>query len=165
MSRPSSTVSYTRNEHMNPALYAASPAPEPALAAVLSHQEAVDRFTVSILLCFICGQADHSAQVISRDLEGLIVQLPIQSLAALPPNHDLRHLVRQILFVAANSVDRHRTPLHMSQKIVQLLYKTSSQLGREIYVALLDQLCHSFEDVAKEAITWLLYAEDEVSHV
>ncbi|KAJ8581212.1 Not1-domain-containing protein [Rhizopogon salebrosus TDB-379] len=144
MSRPSSTVSYTRNEHMNPALYAASPAPEPALAAVLSHQEAVDRFTV-----------------ISRDLEGLIVQLPIQSLAALPPNHDLRHLVRQILFVAANSVDRHRTPLHMSQKIVQLLYKTSSQLGREIYVALLDQLCHSFEDVAKEAITWLLYAEDE----
>lgn len=51
----------------------------------------------------------------------------------------------------------------MSQKIVQLLYKTPSQLGREIYVALLDQLCHSFEDVAKEAITWLVYAEDEVS--
>jgi len=102
-------------------------------------------------------------QVILRDLEGLIVQLPIQSLAALPPNHDLRHLVRQIVFVAANSIDRHRTPLLMSQKIVQLLYKTSSQLGREIYVALLDQLCHSFEEVAKEAITWLLYAEDEVS--
>lgn len=100
-----------------------------------------------------------------RDLEGLIVQLPIQSLAALPPNHDLRHLVRQILFVAANSIDRQRTPLLMSQKIVQLLYKTSSQLGREIYVALLDQLCHSYEDVAKEAITWLLYAEDEVSPV
>jgi CCR4-NOT transcription complex subunit 1 len=101
--------------------------------------------------------------VILRDLEGLIVQLPILSLAALPPNHDLRHLVRQIVFVAANSIDHHRTPLLMSQKIVQLLYKTSSQLGREIYVALLDQLCHSFEEVAKEAITWLLYAEDEVS--
>ncbi|OAX43815.1 Not1-domain-containing protein [Rhizopogon vinicolor AM-OR11-026] len=146
MSRPSSTVSYARNEHLNPALYAASPAPEPALAAhpALQHQEAMERFTA-----------------ILRDLEGLIVQLPIQSLAALPPNHDLRHLVRQILFVAANSVDRHRTPLLMSQKIVQLLYKTSSQLGREIYVALLDQLCHSFEEVAKEAITWLLYAEDE----
>jgi hypothetical protein len=50
----------------------------------------------------------------------------------------------------------------MSQKIVQLLYKTPSQLGREVYVALLDQLCQSFEEVAKEAITWLLYAEDEV---
>ena len=47
---------------------------------------------------------------------------------------------------------------------MQLLYKTSSQLGRGIYVALLDQLCHSFEGVAKEAITWLLYAEDEVSN-
>jgi CCR4-NOT transcription complex subunit 1 len=97
-----------------------------------------------------------------RDLEAVVVQLPIQSLAALPPNHDIRHLVRQILFLAAESIDRHRTPLLMSQKIVQLLYKTQSQLGREVYVALLDQLCHSFEDVAKEAITWLLYAEDEV---
>lgn len=90
------------------------------------------------------------------------MQLPITSLSALPSNHDIRHLVRQVLYIAAESVDRHRTPLLMSQKIVQLLYKTSSQLGREIYVALLDQLCHSFEEVAKEAITWLLYAEDEV---
>lgn len=90
------------------------------------------------------------------------MQLPITSLSALPSNHDIRHLVRQVLFIAAGSVDHHRTPLLISQKIVQLLYKTSSQLGREIYVALLEQLCHSFEDVAKEAITWLLYAEDEV---
>jgi hypothetical protein len=91
-----------------------------------------------------------------------MVQLPIQSLSALPPNHDIRHLVRQILYLAAEAVDRQRTPLMMSQKIVQLLYKTPSQLGREVYVALLEQLCHSFEDVAKEAITWLLYADDEV---
>lgn len=96
-----------------------------------------------------------------RDLEAMLVQLPIPSLAALPPTHEVRHLVRQILFIAADSADRTRTPLLMSQKIVQLLYKTPSQLGREIYVALLDQLCHSFEEVAKEAITWLIYAEDE----
>jgi len=30
---------------------------------------------------------------------------------------------------------------------------------------LLDQLCHSYEDVYKEAIIWLFYAEDEVSTV
>jgi hypothetical protein len=72
--------------------------------------------------------------------------------------HDLRHLVRQVLFVVACSI-HNRTPLHMSQNIVQLLYKSSSQLGRDIYVALLDQLCRTFEGVAKEAITWLLYAE------
>jgi CCR4-NOT transcription complex subunit 1 len=91
-----------------------------------------------------------------------MAQLPIQSLTVLPPNHDIRHLVRQILYLAAEAADRQRTPLMMSQKIVQLLYKTPSQLGREVYVALLEQLCHSFEDVAKEAITWLLYADDEV---
>ncbi len=86
----------------------------------------------------------------------------MQSLAALPPNHDIRHIVRQILYLAIDSSDRHRTPLLMSQKIVQLLYKTSQQLTREVYVAILDQLCRTFEDVAKEAITWLIYADDEV---
>ncbi|KIJ69669.1 hypothetical protein HYDPIDRAFT_80338 [Hydnomerulius pinastri MD-312] len=145
MSRPSSTMANYRNEHLNPGVYAASPAPEQmGPQAPLSHQEAMERFTIAV-----------------RDLESLIVQLPIPSLSSLPSNHDIRHLVRQVLFIAAESLDRHRTPLLISQKIVQLLYKASSQLGREIYVALLDQLCHSFEDVAKEAITWLLYAEDE----
>ncbi|KAN0075454.1 Not1 domain containing protein [Tylopilus felleus] len=143
MSRPGSAVAYSRADQLPPVVYTGSPAPEQGMSA-LSHPEAMERFTITI-----------------RDLESLIVQLPITSLSALPSNHDIRHLVRQVLYIAAESVDRHRTPLLMSQKIVQLLYKTSSQLGREIYVALLDQLCHSFEEVAKEAITWLLYAEDE----
>lgn len=107
--------------------------------------------------------SDLCLQALTKDLEGVLPQLPIQSLAALPPSHDIQQLLREILFLAASSADRQRTPLLMSQKIVQLLYKTTSQLGREIYVALLDQLCHSFEEVAKEAINWLIYAEDEVS--
>ena len=146
MSRPSSSMTYSRNEHVNPALYAASPTPDQNMGQQVhtSHQDAMDKFAITI-----------------RDLESLIVQLHIPSLSALPSNHDIRHLLRQVLYTAAESVDRHRTPLLMSQKIVQLLYKTSSQLGREIYVTLLDQLCRAFEDVAKEAITWLLYAEDE----
>jgi CCR4-NOT transcription complex subunit 1 len=102
------------------------------------------------------------SQNLGKDLEAVLIQLPMQSLAALPPNHDVRHIVRQILYLAAESSDRHRTPLLMSQKIVQLLYKTSQQLTREVYVVLLDQLCRTFEDVAKEAITWLIYADDEV---
>ena len=91
-----------------------------------------------------------------------MLQYPNQSLISLPANHDIRHLVRQIMLLADEAADRERTPLMMSQKIVQLLFKTNSPLGREVYVALLDQLCRSFDDVAKEAITWLLYAEDEV---
>ncbi|KAH9180386.1 Not1-domain-containing protein [Lactarius sanguifluus] len=118
-SRPSSTVSYSRNDAPT---YSPSPAIDQSVAGpvALSHPEAMDRFNLS--------------------------QLPMQSLAALPPNHDVRHIVRQILYLA---------------KIVQLLYKTSQQLTREVYVALLDQLCRTFEDVAKEAITWLIYADDE----
>ena len=50
----------------------------------------------------------------------------------------------------------------MSQKIVQHLYKTSTQFGRDIYVALLEQHCQSYDEVAKEAINWLVYAEDKV---
>ncbi|EGN96141.1 hypothetical protein SERLA73DRAFT_112282 [Serpula lacrymans var. lacrymans S7.3] len=143
-SRPSSTVSY-RNEQMG-ALYSASPAPDHTLhnPPAMNHQDAMERFSVLL-----------------RDMEAVVMQVPVQSLASLPPNHDIRHMVRQILYLASESLDRQRTPLLMSQKIVQLLYKSSSQLGREIYVTLLDQLCHSFEDVAKEAITWLLYAEDD----
>lgn len=102
-------------------------------------------------------------QAMMRELDGQLLQMPnTPSLAALPPNHDIRHLVRQALFTAAESADRQRSPLSMSQKIVQLLYKAVSQLGREVYVAILDQLCHSFEDVGKEVVNWLLYADDEV---
>jgi hypothetical protein len=58
-----------------------------------------------------------------RDLEAIMSQPHphIQSSALLPPNHDIRHLVRQVLFLAAEVVDRDRTPHIMSQKVVQLL--------------------------------------------
>lgn len=92
-----------------------------------------------------------------------MVQMPAQSHeASLPPNHDIRHLVGEILALATDAGERERTPLMMSQKIVQLLYKTPSQLGRDVFVALLARLCRQFEDVEREALTWLLYAEDEV---
>ncbi|THH15893.1 hypothetical protein EW146_g4659 [Bondarzewia mesenterica] len=146
ISRPSSTMSYSRQETLSTVIYPSSPAPDHALGSStgLSHQEAMERFNAYV-----------------KELEAVLSQLHIVSLAALPPNHEVRQLVRQILYLTAESTDRHRTPLLVSQKIVQLLYKTSSQLARDIYVALLDQLCHSFEDVAKEAITWLIYADDE----
>ncbi|KAJ4501745.1 Not1-domain-containing protein [Lentinula lateritia] len=137
-SRPSSTMSFS-----SPAVYPLTPAADSVLGSGPNHQDAMDRFNV-----------------MTRDLEALFAQLPVNSLAVLPPNHDVRYLIRNILN-AANMGERQRTPLQMSQKIVQLLYKTSSALGREVYVALLQQLCNAFEDVAKEAITWLLYAEDE----
>lgn len=145
-------------------LYNTSPAPDSIQGrALLSHADIMDRFNVSSSCHRGRSVADPGLKAFVKDLEAVLPQLPIQSLAALPPNHEIRQLLREILFLAASSADRQRTPLLMSQKIVQLLYKTTTQLGREIYAALLDQLCHSFDDVAKEAINWLIYAEDEVS--
>ncbi|KDR81370.1 hypothetical protein GALMADRAFT_239234 [Galerina marginata CBS 339.88] len=139
-SRPASVTSFNTS-----APYSQSPSLEQALNQSLhNHQDAMERFSI-----------------LTRDLEAVMLQYPNQSLASLPSNHDIRHLVRQIILLADEAADKDRTPLMMSQKIVQLLYKTNSPLGREVYVALLEQLCRSFADVAKEAITWLLYAEDE----
>ncbi|KAI0698481.1 Not1-domain-containing protein [Cytidiella melzeri] len=143
-SRPGSTVSYTRNDPFS-AMYNPSPGPDSLQGrGMLDHQDAVDQFNN-----------------LAKELEAVVSQLPVQSLTVLPLNHSIRLVLRQILFLAAGSAESPRTALQISQKTVQLLYKTSSQLGREIYVALLDQLCHSFENVAKEAINWLIYAEDE----
>jgi len=100
--------------------------------------------------------------LVSR-LESVLQESKISSLAALPPMHDIQTLFHRIITLAAESNDRSRLPLAMSQKIVQYLYKSQTRLGREVYVTLLEHLCQSYDDVAKEAITWLIYAEDEVS--
>jgi len=41
------------------------------------------------------------------------------------------------------------------------MYRSSSALGRDAYVFLLDRLCAISTKVAKEVSAWLLYAEDE----
>jgi len=139
ISRPDSTHSFTYN-NQSPGLE--HDVSDPGLH---SHQEIMSRF-----------------QDLTRDLEAIMLQLPVQSLTTLPPSHEVRHLVRQIIYLAVEAADRQHTPLMMSQAIVRKLYNIPSQLGREVYIALLEQLCHSFEDVAKEAIEWLLYSDDEV---
>ncbi|MCO5577662.1 hypothetical protein L7F22_031493 [Adiantum nelumboides] len=84
-----------------------------------------------------------------------------KTLATLPPNHEIRLVARQVPILAAQSVSRDETALAFSQKVVQLLYKTDSDLGREIFVILLERLCEVSVKVAKEVTAWLVYAEDE----
>ena len=99
-------------------------------------------------------------------MEAILQETADASLSTLPQTHDIRTILHRILTIAAGGVgdgrDRFKLPLLISQKIVQYLYKTSTQLGRELYATLLEQLCQSYEEVAKEAITWLIYAEDDV---
>lgn len=95
-------------------------------------------------------------QQLAADVERILVNTSIS------PNES-QNFVRQVLQIAGRSSERDETALAFSQKTVQLLFKTGTQAGRELYVALLTKMCEAWPKVAKEAIDWLLFAEDEVS--
>jgi CCR4-NOT transcription complex subunit 1 len=97
-----------------------------------------------------------------NDLDGLLSQIPAVTLNSLPANSDIRAVVRQPLLLVMQCTEKEKPALQMSQRIVQYLYKTQAPLGREVYVAMLDNLCQNFREVQKEATEWLIYAEDEV---
>ena len=165
-SRPSSSMQYIRDPstllaQSAPSTLETHPMPPPN---PLSHSEAIEKFNV----CYLKKSVDLNttltvSQGIVAQLESVLAQTPQISLSALPPNHDIRNLLRRILQIASECADRSQTPLLLSQKLVQHLYKTTSQLGRDVYAALLEQLCRAFDEVAKQAIPWLLFADDDVS--
>jgi len=100
-------------------------------------------------------------QQIISEVDKYISQSGVASLATLPQHHDLKMAIRQIPVIAAQSYNRDETALGFSQKVVQLLYKTDSVLGREVFVLVLQRLCELFPKVQKEVVNWLIYAEDE----
>jgi CCR4-NOT transcription complex subunit 1 len=103
----------------------------------------------------------HIIQTLGRELEAIVAQHPPLSLSAMPSNSEIRHIVRNMATLSMVG-DRAAIPLLLSQKATQLLYKTQSSLGRELFAALLTQLCEQYEDVRREVITWLVESPDEV---
>ncbi|GFZ43225.1 hypothetical protein JCM24511_00944, partial [Saitozyma sp. JCM 24511] len=97
-------------------------------------------------------------QEIVAEVEKFLAQAPALSISALPEN--IRGLIHAVVILAAQSVNREQTTLIISQKVVQLLYKTASPLGREIYVLMLQQLCDLAPKVDVEVKQWLVYADD-----
>lgn len=95
------------------------------------------------------------------ELEKAIANETAPALTGVPQESEVRRIVQQIPLVAATSTARDETVLGCSQKVVQLMYRSSSALGRDAYVFLLDRLCAISTKVAKEVSAWLLYAEDE----
>ncbi|KAG8924030.1 hypothetical protein FRC02_010689, partial [Tulasnella sp. 418] len=91
----------------------------------------------------------------------LVIDLEILLTHTGPTPNDVREFLRQTLQTINRSIDPEETALAFSQKTVQLLFKTNHQIGREVYVLLLQKLCEASPKVGKEAIEWLLYAEDE----
>lgn len=102
-----------------------------------------------------------TVQALVGELEKAIANESAPALAGVAQESDVRRIVQQIPLVAAASASRDETVLGCSQKVVQLMYRSSSALGRDAYVFLLDRLCAISTKVAKEVSAWLLYAEDE----
>ncbi|KAI8335037.1 CCR4-Not complex component, Not1-domain-containing protein [Chlamydoabsidia padenii] len=85
----------------------------------------------------------------------------ITSFQALPPMHDIRVIIRQVPLLALSSFDKVEAARTFAQKVVQLLYKSETQLAREMYVVLLEQLCEVSPSVGTLVTQWLTHADDE----
>ncbi|KAK8865726.1 hypothetical protein IAR55_000872 [Kwoniella newhampshirensis] len=97
---------------------------------------------------------------LAGEIEKILSQTPSSSIAALPADHEIRGLIRAVIIIANQSVHRETTTLSIAQKVVQLLYRSTAPLAREVYVYLLQQLCELSPTVNKEVKQWLIYAED-----
>ncbi|KAI8097006.1 CCR4-Not complex component, Not1-domain-containing protein [Halteromyces radiatus] len=80
---------------------------------------------------------------------------------SLPPMHDIRVIIRQVPLLALSSFDKVEAARTFAQKVVQLLYKSETQLAREMYVVLLEQLCEVSPSVGSLVTQWLTHADDE----
>jgi CCR4-NOT transcription complex subunit 1 len=97
---------------------------------------------------------------IIAEIEKQIAGSRAKSIKQLEEDHDLRALSRTVIVLTHSAMQREATTLNIAQKIVQLLYKTESSLGREVYVTILQQLCRHAPKVDHEVKSWLVFAED-----
>ncbi|KAI9272225.1 CCR4-Not complex component, Not1-domain-containing protein [Helicostylum pulchrum] len=103
---------------------------------------------------------ERFAQYIN-ELEKLVSMTNVPNFSSLPINHDIILYVRQIPVLAMSSFDQSEAARTFAQKVVQLLYKSETQLGREMYVILLERLCDVSQNVGTLVTSWLTHADDE----
>ncbi|RCH97016.1 hypothetical protein CU098_002737, partial [Rhizopus stolonifer] len=103
---------------------------------------------------------DRFAQYMT-ELDKLIHQTNINTINGLPPQSDIRNLVRQIPLLALSSHDKAEVARAFAQKVVQLLYKSETPLAIEVYVVLLEHLCEVSPNVGTLVTSWLTHADDE----
>ena len=95
------------------------------------------------------------------ELEKLASQTNVPNFASLPPLHDIRVIIRQVPMLALSSFDKVETARAFAQKVVSLLYKSETQLVREMYVVLLERLCEVSPNVGTLVTYWLTHVDDE----
>ena len=110
------------------------------------------------------AQALERFLLMAAELERLFAEVTesqTTTLATLPSTHFVRQVLPHLMELVLQSSHRDETVLLIAQKTVQLLYKTGTDLAREVWVAVLEQLCEQSPKVAREVTAWLMYAEDE----
>ncbi|OAD77396.1 Not1 transcription factor [Phycomyces blakesleeanus NRRL 1555(-)] len=95
------------------------------------------------------------------ELDRLIRQCPMPSCALLPPNHDICLLMRQIPLVISQSTNLLQTMQTFVEKVVYMLYKSQTPFALEAYTGFLQSLFELSVHVGKEALSWIVYADDE----
>lgn len=114
----------------------------------------------------LTGQAT-THQILERcmqclaELETLARQTNAPNFASLPPLHDIRMVMRQVPMLALANLDKVDAARTFAQKVVSLVYKSETQLMREMYVVLLEQLCEISVNIRSLVLYWLNYVDDE----
>lgn len=106
------------------------------------------------------AQSMEKFQGMIAELDKALQRATVSNLNALPLHHDIKMLIREIPVTVTQSASTDSTALTFSQKVVQLLYKSETELARQVYVNILQRLCDQSAKVAKEVSQWLIYAED-----
>ncbi|KAI9268000.1 CCR4-Not complex component, Not1-domain-containing protein [Phascolomyces articulosus] len=113
------------------------------------------------------GGPANSAQIIERtahlvaELSILTNQFHLPSFDALPAQHDIRLIIREILLMVMSSYDKADIVRELAQQLMHLLYRSETQLAIETHVVLLDRLCEISPEVAQQVKAWIGRADDE----
>ncbi|KAI9301636.1 CCR4-Not complex component, Not1-domain-containing protein [Cunninghamella echinulata] len=95
------------------------------------------------------------------ELDRLIKNSGVLSFTLLPPNHDIYLVMRQIPLLISQSTQPQQTMLTFVEKLVYMIYKSTSTFALETYIIFLQSLFDISPDTGKETLLWLLYADDE----
>lgn len=98
----------------------------------------------------------------AADIERIVAQAPAHSISGLPTEHELRGLIANVKMLATHSSNRDAATRIIAQKVVQFLYKSTTNLGREAHTLTLQQLCEAAPTVNQEVRDWLLHVDDKV---
>ena len=106
-------------------------------------------------------QVIEKVSVHLNELDAAISKNSEAVVANLPANHEIIALVRQINLIISQFANRDEIALWFAQSLVDLLYKSDSAFGMEIYIILLERISELSKRVAREFFVWLLFADDE----